>query len=269
MVERHERYHCVVWVCTVVLGVMAVGKFYDAEFNQRIDLDARSDSSIKHHDTATGTTRACRITIQRTLYEQDNGDDVYEKEELVCRSIVDGRYGKELIIRGDVLPSDFYKKHEKAIALGDLYASLNGITIQNGTIVDKHEDMEIELIDDPNTIMPAQGRQRRLLRNVSDTPFGTWTIAIVRISTPDSEVSVSKKELRKRIFGDGINAINQYRDMSFGQFMLQPVGVFDVFVNQSISQFATASDTIDIVQESITEHFLQEPWDLADKVTFF
>jgi hypothetical protein len=267
MVERSERYHFVAWVCTAVLGMMAVGTFHDREFNEeRIDLAARSNSSINHHHhTVAGTTLACRITIQRTLYEQNIDDHVYEEEELVCRSIVDGTYGKELIIRGDVLPGHFYKKHELTIAQGDLYASLRGVTIQNGKIIAGQEGVEIELIDDPNSIMTVQGR--RLMRNASDAPFGTWTIAIVRISTPDAEVSVSKKELRQKIFGDGLNAISQYRDMSFGQFILQPAGVFDVFMNQSISLFETASDTIDHVQQSIAEQLsLEVPWNLADKV---
>ena len=205
---------------TVILALAAIGA-YHVDWNRLHILVApghRAAGLKKKFASMTGSSAIpatqdqavslmCRIAIQSTLYENDHGE-IREDKEMICHSIVDGKYGEEFTFHDNVFPKQIHQKHKVSIADGDLFLTLTGVTTRAGQVVqadnDNDDGVGFELVlGDPLYNMPPRHRRRLQRLKTSDDslgkilrPFGRWSFAIVRVTTPDSEVTVSTQTLK-------------------------------------------------------------------------
>ncbi len=175
----------------------------------------------------------CRLVVMETMYESEEEDT----DEIICVPLVNG---KETSLEAQVsLPqlildnTNFSQK----LRQGQLYANITNATIIHGELRLSH-DSTFDVID------YSPSHSRHLSENSVTT--GTLTIAIIRISTIDSEPSVSREQLLS-LFDDSEETTSfpsQFKKCSVGRLTWEPVDVFDVSVNQPIADFSSGASIV-------------------------
>jgi hypothetical protein len=214
-------------------------------------------------------TLICRVTIEEMFWEDTNDGGIQWQDEdtVVCiqQQQVDDSTGEQggdssIILSLAEMPSYVYKNNEKEISIGKLYMSISNVVVQGGKVV-MSNDTEFNILEKPGN------------RNLEEDelPIGEKTLAVIRVSTRDAQVTASSKELRDMVLGEeaGPNIISQYREMSFGQLQFKPLDVFEVFLDANIGTFENGAAISTAVELAMVEQLsLAEASDLADRVFF-
>jgi hypothetical protein len=88
-------------------------------------------ASVRHaHDVGE---LHCRVTIKETTFDDGNGG-IQDEDDVVCIKQV-GEEDSSTILSLVDLPSHVYEANEKEIALGRLYISLTGISVDGGNVI--------------------------------------------------------------------------------------------------------------------------------------
>jgi Gametolysin peptidase M11 len=211
------------------------------------------------HSSSNGEI-ICRVTIKATALDAGNGR-IQVEEDVVCIKQVDEEDSSTILSLAD-LPAHVYKANQKQIVLGRLYMSLTGITV-DGDAVTISDESEF-------TVFEKNGK-RKLEEEDRAIPIGEKTLAIVRISTSDAHVTATAAELENTVLAEGSNASNimsQFRKMSFGQLVFRPKGVYNVYIDQSISLFTGLNISQAAEIAMVKQLGLEKASDLADRVFF-
>jgi hypothetical protein len=229
-----------------------VHQVYAASWHLR--ADARQQGRV---------TLVCRVTIEEMAWE-DNDGGIQDEDSVVCIQQVDttgeGGDSSTILSLAD-MPSYVYKNNEMEISIGKLYMSLSNVIVQGGKIV-MTSDTEFTILANP-------GGNRKLEED--ELPIGDKTLAIIRVSTRDAQVTASSNELRDIVLGDedGPTIISQYAEMSFGQLQFRPIDVFDIWLDANIATFESGMDISTAVELAMVEQLgLETASDLADRVFF-
>jgi hypothetical protein len=204
----------------------------------------------------------CWVTVEESV-RQTNGRQT-QHHQLVCYPIINGHQSDFLLVL-DGLPNTFAKEHSKALENGELFIALDhAVVVQEEQIIHVRAQSSLTVVPPP----PKIQRPRRL------TTTGDLTIAFVRVSMKDAQVTSSAQDIKEVVMGENsANMINQLHQNSFGKLCLQPagggVGVYEVYVNKNIGSYAQGSSTHTDVQNAIREQLNVETMqDLADRVFF-
>jgi hypothetical protein len=214
-------------------------------------FNSKSYGSDNDH---TNTAMFCRITKQHLFQvveeEKEGGGPTSQQEadRLVCVSIVNDKEDDDFAL-DEYLSEKFYHRHKAAISHDDMFVSMTGIAVQTKSRT---------LTGNENTVIKVVQAPIEHERRMAGITKGNYTLAIVRVSTRDAQLVVSTQELEEEVLSesdDAVNVITQYRAMSFGQFQLHSKGVYDVFIDQNISEFATATTMLDTINEAAVQQF--------------
>jgi hypothetical protein len=243
------------------------------------DCPDDDDDTIYDKDCPTLT---CLISISEVSYFNDSSREFDEEENLVCIAInvESGRLGNDLVGIEQFLPDIFHQQHERAIEKGEVFLRFRGVVAQDDVVAASTTDTTrtigkrcrsrpcFERIDPPPKL-----KQRQLEQQHGVGIFGNKTLAMVRVMTRDSQPVYTAAELQDMVLNsstDRVNVITQYRAMSFGQFNLVPVGVFEVLLNQNASSFASAQDMYGPIETALMERYgiVNASSEFADYVFF-
>ena len=200
-------------------------------------------------------TVTCRVVLIDTLYETHDGR-IIGRDETACVPL-SGGVKSENTFRLK-LPQSVWKEQKVAIANGGFHAAVSDARIRQNEIVMSNSSVVT------GKLKPMLSRLQ-YYGNVT-----TRTVAVVRVSLSDANVSFSADAIRNQLFGPGINFVTQYRACSAGQmdFQLAPVGVLDVFINQSISVMNTTYAIMAATENKILIEQKMSVSKLADYVMF-
>jgi len=211
----------------------------------------------------------CRLTVVDLMFSFDDGDhSLRHDEQISCIPVVDGLEDDDM--HPVALPKALHTENANAIRQGRLFVSISGASLENDGL-QLSDSAEFEVLHR----LPGH---LRFLEQRHLGVVGTFSVAVVRISTTDSTPMFSRYALSDGMFGSGINLKTQYNACSFGQLQweLAPVGVIDVKVNQPISDFGSGSALVTAAQMQIKEDMNLKPFlvrnnqtsisHLADKV---
>jgi hypothetical protein len=224
----------------------------------------------------------CRIIVVETLREREETDEnqvdkrMFIEEELACIPInSDGQedpnqsalsFSEDL---QDGLSLDSWKKHLQHDHEGVLYVSLSGVVVvpERRTIIvaDIKEAVQVTLVEPPQQGQSLQQQQRQ----ARELYTGSMSIAFIRVSTRDAKIATSASQIQQNVFNSAVNIASQYRAMSFEKMQINPAGVFDVYLDNSISSYKGGLEMHDDIEAAMVQQLgLKSASDLADKVFF-
>jgi hypothetical protein len=152
------------------------------------------------------------------------------------------------------VPDELLQGYEAELASGSLFVQVSSASIVNNT-VDISANASFAFAIDRET------RNTEIKSQLS--------VAVVRISTTNSEMSVSAVELEAALFGDGVNFKLQFNACSFQQLEIISAGVHDVSLSQTIGEFASPTDIVRAAQESFKNQMsVEDLTEFADRVMF-
>jgi Gametolysin peptidase M11 len=148
------------------------------------------------------------------------------------------------------LPQDFRLQHPE-VGIQDTYVMIeNARAIPAFDVIEAYIDYplgaQISVIDPPNRRLAAY-------TNDNSRAWGDKRILMVRITSLDSQVTLSKEELAGRTLGLGVNrrpnnVISQMKGCSFGKLNITPVeapgvkdGVMDAFLSRDLREIPFTS----------------------------
>lgn len=251
--------------------------------------------------SAPRTTIMCRLISMETLFEISPSSSLLRTErDTECIPIIlltaegdknregetDGSY-----IEGDEsykvlqLPKPFFLKHQVEIERGELYVSISHvITKSDGLELLLSNSSLITVLGAPtgNHVgsvattgsgnSPSRFLEKRFDRLYQPGTMGQRTIAVVRVSTTDSSLNATAKEIHDALFSARrINFISQYRACSFNKlrWTRSKYGVVDVKLNRPITSFSGAAEVIQVATSQYkTEFKFHSAMQLADNVMF-
>jgi hypothetical protein len=200
----------------------------------------------------------CRLVVMEVMYESEMQDT----DEIICVPLVNGRESSleaQLSLPQFILDNAEYSQK---LQQGQLYANITNATIVHGELRLSH-DSTFDVID------YSPSHPRRLGENSATT--GTLTIAIIRISTIDSEPSVSREQLLS-LFDDSEETVSfpsQFKKCSAGRLTWEPVDVFDVSVNQPISDFSSGASIVHAaIRQVQLDLNIEDITFIADRIMF-
>ena len=164
----------------------------------------------------------CRITVVDTMYGSVNeSHDMSVDEQVVCLPMIDG------VERPDTfdieLPDDVVMNSREAIARGVLMVRLQGAYLSSSEVV-LAEGSSCDVL--PTTGAPPTERHLGATEILS--------LAVIRVSTFDSEPSYSVAEIEEILFSsDKVNIRTQLAGCSFQQLQITNAGVFDVQIQRT------------------------------------
>lgn len=214
--------------------------------------------SLVRHGGLFGTLDdiSCRIIEVETLFET-NDESLASQVEHFCLPLVNGRESDKTLRVS--LPEEIRTAYTSDIQQGLLHVSISDMYIENGAILMTYQS-RVDVIDGP-----TNGRY------LKTGTKGQRTVAVVRISTKDSQVYASAKEIEDTLFGNHVNFVSQYNACSFGKLIWKPskYGVIDVKVDQPVASFPSPSDIVSAAEESIISKYkLDSASELADNVMY-
>lgn len=200
-----------------------------------------------------------RITVVGTFNEGENGAIITssENEQISCIPIMNGKETDGLF--AIELPETFVSENKSKILDGTLFLSITRAVLHGEEVLVGNGSI-ISVIPDP----------RDKNREATSSTIGTKTMAIVRISTRDATPKDDADTLRIGLFSpDMVNLKTQYSNCSFGQleWVLAPVGVVEVFVDQPVSDFSSGAALVAAAQDTMKAKMgITNAADLGDKV---
>ena len=196
----------------------------------------------------------CRLTKQLSL---STSMVMQEQAPLICVTIVNGEEHADFVL-DEYLMRHLYDQHSFQ---EDVFVSMTGVALEEKTGT---------LTGNANTVITVVDAPLQHARRVTEASRGNYTLAVIRVSTRDSEMIISAKELSDAILSDSegaVNVITQYRAISFGQFQLQSVGVYEVFVNENISEYPGMDSMFKAINKAAIQQLnITNLSALADKV---
>jgi len=160
------------------------------------------------------------------------------QETTLCTPIVDDRQiDVDSIVN---LPVGMVQQYQKAIAEGTLIVSIGGATLNSSNQVDVGDSPHFEVLEDPS----FDGHRGRHLMEV-----GAKTVAIVRISTQDSEQENSASEIQRVLFQGGTSFVTQLQDCSHGKISLSLKEIISVKLPRRNAAYV---DEYDLLAASMT-----------------
>lgn len=209
------------------------------------------------------STVLCRMILIDTLYEDDENEDNFRREEeTACVPIVNDVQMDRTITLD--LPADILTNHKSKLEEGLLFVEVSNASIAGRDLV-LSADSEISVTsEDPE-------RLRRRLQAISVTQ-GRLSVAIVRISTSDRQNANSIASLNSMFDTSSTNFVTQYDKCSMGKLNFYKVneqyGVVDVTVSGSVSSFGTGPGAlVDAAQIQLQRDLgLGSVEQLADKI---
>jgi hypothetical protein len=222
--------------------------------NNQQNVDTNGDSTQEYF----------RITVVRTIIAAIEGryrmSD--EEEEVRCIPIVDGTESNRLYSIN--LSNNFIKKYSDLIGTGKLY-----VAITNTRTIAKEERVVVTR-DSKISIVSMTRSEDTTSENDHPNTTGQKTVAVVRISTTDASPAADAKKMQNTLFNpNAVNFHTQYMNCSFGQleWILAPVGVVEVFVDQPVSDFKNGSALVSAAQAAMADNMgIEDPSTLGDKV---
>jgi len=211
------------------------------------------------------STLVCRLIVVETLVEISE-TEMHSEERTECIPIVDDHERNDDSSYHIELPWPFFELHKDQIERGELYVTITKAMV-DGESVQTTDSSTFAVVD------PLKEKDRRLEKNgVKAGTMGTRSVAVVRISTTDSSVNASAREIDNALFGDGINFVSQYRACSFGQLnwvRSRYGGVINMRLNRGITSFSGAAEVIKMAEKKIRARYrIRSASDLADNVLF-
>jgi hypothetical protein len=197
----------------------------------------------------------CRLTKELSFGPSMIMED---QPPVICVTYDDDEEDEDFVL-GEYLHRQVYDRYN--FHHDDMFVTMTGVAVEKRTrTLTGNEDTLITVVEAP----PQHARR------MSEASKGNRTLAIVRVSTLDSELPISTQELREQVLNESkgaVNLITQFRAISFGKFQLQSNGVHDVFVNESILQYPNMTDMYEaIAAAAIQQLGVAHIRDLADKV---
>lgn len=179
-----------------------------------------------------------------------NGTVSTLSEEAACVPIVDGKETDEVLsIR---LPANINRDGEIFVTISSPITTMDKVLITQSS--------KVTAVKDPR----VRTRRHR------PPALGRKSIAVVRVSTRDSEPSDDAETLWRGLFGENeINFRTQYEACSFGKLQFYPaeVGVLDVLVDDSISMFKSGAALVHAAQSVMKKEMgIRDVSKVADKV---
>lgn len=168
----------------------------------------------------------CRVLLVDAMYAiDDEYQDADKDQEFKCILVTDQDHTDSTMYSLD-LPSDFVNAHPH-LGTGETFVS-----ITKGRPVWEPGSMQPPSIAIPTNatitvVDPPDHARRRLETHRENRTHGNKTVLVLRITSLDGAVKLSKETLSERIFGIGANSpkrtvTSQYNNCSFGKLNLVP-----------------------------------------------
>lgn len=196
-----------------------------------------SSSIFAPRESPVSSVGIFRIIIQDTYTLETNSSTF--TEEIGFIPIVNGDEDDE-VFSIDFPEDSILEDNEGLLHSGKLFVAITDFERGSDEIVLKPTS-EINVVMDPRT----QTRKHR------PPALGRKSIAVIRISTLDSEPTDNLETLKNGLFGDDeVNLKTQFEACSFGklQFHLSETGVIDVLVREKIANFKSGSSLVHAAQ---------------------
>jgi len=210
----------------------------------------------------------CRVTRLETLYIS-TAPDLESTHQLLCSPIVDDKLLQiDSIIQ---LPEDMAETYTREIVRGQLIVSIADATLDPVGRLELGPSPSYAVMTDPRF---DHHKERYLV-----SQKGTKTVAVVRISTRNSEPADSVTSIQETLFGGDssssssptISLITQIEDCSHGKLKLEQseAGIVDITLSGRKEDYN--NDAATLVTEA--QLFLEQEGygpapDLADRVIF-
>lgn len=197
----------------------------------------------------------CRLVVLETSYLSDNETAIeteLTERALSCVPIYDNREYDDMF--SIEIPDELLEGYEAELASGSLFVQVSNASIMNNA-VDISANASFAFAIDRET------RNTEIKSQLS--------VALVRISTADSAMSVSATELEDALFGDGVNFKLQFKACSFEQLDIISAGVHDISLSHTIGEFASPTDIVRAAQESFKAAVsVDDLTEFADRIMF-
>jgi len=175
----------------------------------------------------------------------------------------------ENVYRVSSLPQHILQEHQAELEAGNLFLKITHATFLDDEELSLSDLRTINVIRDPRFQTRTASSRTTPASRLGSGTTGNHTIAVVRISTSDSTPDMDADTLRSAMFSpDQVNLKTQYEACSFGklQLNLAPAGVVDVYVDESIHSFTSASNLVTAAQQVLNDEMNLAASDLGEKV---
>jgi len=210
------------------------------------------------------TVVVCRITLEETLMGGNNASSanketsVESHQHTICTPIVDNtQLDVDSIVH---LPVEMVQQYQKAIAEGTLIVAIEGATLGEANRLNVGDSPHFVVLEDTS----FDGHRGRHLME----PVGPKTVAIVRISTQNSEQENSASEIQQGLFGGGTSFATQLEDCSHGKISLSLKAIIDVKVPRRNADYEDEYDLLAASTTWLNENGYPSMGDFADRTIF-
>jgi len=211
-------------------------------------------SSRLRRRTDSSSTVICRVMLEDTMFEAQANH-----RQTICNPVIDD---KELDADSIIdLPDDLYQQHFREILRGTLWVSIEDASLDDWGQLVLGESPTYSVLDNVH-------RERQLL----DLTGSNRTVAIVRISTQDSEHEDSVETIQEAIFESNVSFVTQMEQCSHGKVQLKQAeeGILDVYLPGTNADYN--NDPYQLVNAA-TAQILQQVYhdnvsEMADRTIF-
>jgi len=221
-------------------------------------------SLVRRRRVTERTVVVCRMRLEETLMGGNNASSanketsVESHQHTICTPIVDN-------IQIDVdtrveLPVEMVQQYQKAIAEGTLIVAIEGATLEESNRLNVGDSPNFLVLEDTS----FDGHRRRHLME----PVGAKTVAIVRISTQDSEQENSVAEIGRGLFEGGTSFATQMEDCSHGKISFSLKEIINVKVPRRNADYEDEYDLLAASTTWLNENGYPSLGNYADRTIF-